>query len=180
MYVLLSGWPFPCKILTRDLTDSIRWNIKGKRGFLSGMEMWVLTGLEMETKGQERGADCSKWQNDLLVCCPKLSSPILLMDTCFHCMIIIIKKTSEHQRFNMWWCHTTTIITINCITGIQPGLLRCFLQTVKQPVTDTAAKSQDDRGSLLKSEANTQKDGGWVQEGTGGETPGGSCRDGRQ
>lgn len=108
MYVLLSGWPFPCKILTRDLIDSIRWNIKGKRGFLSGMEMWVLTGLEMETKGQERGADCSKWQNDLLVCCPKLSSPILLMDTCFHCMIIIKKKniwTSEIQHVVVPYYH---------------------------------------------------------------------------
>lgn len=84
-----------------------------------------------------------------------------------------LKKTFEHLRFNMWWCHTASIITINSITGIQPCLLRCFLQTVMQPVTDTAAKSQDDKGLLLKSEANTQKDGGWVREGTGGETPGG-------
>lgn len=37
--------------------------------------MWVLTGLETEMKGQERGADCFKWQTDSLLVvqdCPVL------------------------------------------------------------------------------------------------------------
>lgn len=77
-----------------------------------------------------------------------------------------IDEHFEHQRFNMWWCHSATTITISCIPSIQLCLQYRFLQTVKRPMTDTAAKSQGDK------RPSTEKDGGWAQEGAAGGNPG--------
>lgn len=69
------------------------------RKLCSGKELWGLTGLELENKGQE----CWQEARDS-VCCPKSSTSILLYSICFHCII----KKQHVPMINICGCAILT------------------------------------------------------------------------